>query len=172
MPHKKKSLSDFVSTFVTEAKCREYLTKKRWPNGFVCPKCGTTHGWELSNGSIECSRCHKQTSVTAGTILHRSHVPLTKWFIAFFLVMNDKGGISAVELCNMADVTYKTAWYMVQRIRMTMAHRDSIYLLSGQGEFDNAYIGGPTTGKKADAAQRRARYSMPFLPLRKANRFF
>ena len=64
------------------------------------------HGWLLADGKYECSHCHKQVSVTAGTILHRSHIPLTKWFLAFYLVMSDKRGISAVELSKSIGVTY------------------------------------------------------------------
>ena len=91
MPLKNKlTFAAFIAKFSSEKPCHEYLAKKRWPNGFVCPSCKGMHGWLLVDGKYECSHCHKQVSVTAGTILHRSHIPLTKWFLAFYLVMSDK----------------------------------------------------------------------------------
>lgn len=99
MPLKNKlTLAAFIAKFSSEKACHEYLAKKRWPNGFVCSSCKGTHSWMLADGKYECSHCHKQVSVTAGTVMHRSHIPLTKWFLAFYLVMSDKRGISAVEL--------------------------------------------------------------------------
>lgn len=102
----------------------------------------------MSNGLYQCNDCHHQTSVTAGTILHRTHVPLTKWFLAFYFVTHDKRGISAVQLSKTLDVTYKTAWYMIKRIRCAMKQRDINCMLLGTIEFDDTYIGGPTVGKK------------------------
>lgn len=99
MPLKNQlTLAAFIAKFSSEKACHEYLAKKRWPNGFVCPSCKGTHSWMLADGKYECSHCHKHVGVTAGTVMHRSHIPLTKWFLAFYLVMSDKRGISAVEL--------------------------------------------------------------------------
>lgn len=71
MPIKtKQTLATFIAKFSSEKDCYEYLAKKRWPNGFVCPCCKGTHGWLLADGKYECSHCHKQVSVTAGTVLH------------------------------------------------------------------------------------------------------
>ena len=94
--------------------------------------------------------------------MHRSHVPLTKWFLSFYLVMNDKRGVSAVELSKNIGVTYKTAWYMLYRIRTAMSQRDERYLLAGEIEFDNAYIGGPTVGKNVAVARIKKKYSAHF----------
>ena len=142
------SIIEFAKKFSTDKKCREYLFQKKWKNGFVCPKCGSFHYCELSNGLYQCNDCHHQTSVTAGTILHRTHVPLTKWFLAFYFVTQDKRGISAVQLSKTLDVTYKTAWYMIKRIRCAMKQCDINCMLLGTIEFDDTYIGGPTVGKK------------------------
>lgn len=141
-------LMAFMKTYGDEVACLEYLKKKRWPTGFVCPKCGARHGYELANGHIRCADCRYEASVTAGTVMHRSHLPLTKWFLALYLVSQDKRGISAVQLSNQLDVTYKTAWYILKRIRTAMGQRDEAYLLSGIVEFDDTYFGGPTVGKK------------------------
>lgn len=141
-------LAAFIKTYGDEATCREYLIKKRWPEGFICPKCGERHGYRLANGRIQCASCRYEASVTAGTVMHRSHLPLTKWFLAFYLVSQDKRGVSAVLLSSELDVTYKTAWYVLKRIRSVMGQRNSAYLLSGIVEFDDTYFGGPTVGKK------------------------
>jgi len=103
------SLSEFLRWFGTDENCRDYLAAQRWPEDFVCPKCGHKHGCRLSNGLYQCTHCHRQTSVTAGTVLHHSHVSLSKWFLAFYFVSQDKRGISAVQLSGQIGVTYKTA---------------------------------------------------------------
>lgn len=142
------TFSEFQERFGTETQCEQYMFEKRWPNGFICPKCGGHRFCKLSNGLYQCAACHHQTSLTAGTILQRTHLPLTKWFLALYLVSQDKRGISAVQLQQTLGVTYKTAWYMLFRIRDAMSQRDSQYKLNGVVEFDDAFFGGPTVGKK------------------------
>ena len=141
-------LGTFMKLFGTEKQFREYLASVRWKSGFVCPKCGCHHAYVLANGLYQCAECHHQTSVTAGTLLHKSHVPLTKWFLAFYFVCQDKRGISAVQLSFRIGVTYKTAWRMLALIRTAMGRRDKRYKLSGTVELDDTYFGGPTRGKK------------------------
>ncbi len=145
---KKMSLVSFQQQFGTKEQCREYLFHKRWPEEFVCPKCGASHHCVLSNGMIQCASCRHQTSVTAGTVMHGSHVPLTKWFLAMYFVSQDKRGISAVQLQSTIGVTYKTAWYLLAHIRKAMQQRDDMHQLSGNVEFDDAFFGGPTVGNK------------------------
>ena len=154
---KRMSLQEFEKKFSTEEQCRAYLQKKRWPNGCVCPKCGARHAVALSNGLFQCSKCRHQTSVTAGTVLHRSHLPLTKWFLAIYFVSQDKRGISAVELQARLGVTYKTAWYVLSRIRKAMGQRDDAYRLENEIEFDDAFFGGPTVGKKRGRGTEKAK---------------
>ena len=136
---------------------RRNLSAQRWPDGFVCPKCGHKHSCRLSNGLYQCTHCHRQASVTAGTVLHHSHVSLSKWFLAFCFVSQDKRGFSAVQLSNQVGVTYKTAWSMLRRIRSAMGQRDAAYLLSGVVEFDDAYFGGPTAGGKQGRGTEKAK---------------
>ena len=150
-------LSEFMNRFGTEEHCRDYLAAQRWPDGFVCPKCGHKHSCRLSNGLYQCTHCHRQTSVTAGTVLHHSHVSLSKWFLAFYFVSQDKRGVSAVQLSNQIGVTYKTAWSMLRRIRSAMGQRDAAHLLSGVVEFDDAYFGGPATGGKRGRGTEKAK---------------
>lgn len=145
---KRMSLIEFQEHFSTEEQCRNHLFEQRWPNGFICPKCGSKKYCVLSNGAIQCGDCHHQTTVTAGTIMHRTHTPLTKWFLAMYFVSQDKRGISAVQLASIIHVTYKTAWYLLARIRKAMGQRDDTHQLSGTVEFDDAFFGGPTVGKK------------------------
>ncbi len=147
---KKKGLplGTFLKRFSREAECQEYLAAQRWKGGYVCPKCGGRHGYRLKNGRYQCAQCRHQVSVTAGTVLHKTHMPLTQWFLAFYLVCQDKRGISAVQLSAQLGTTYKTAWYMLKRIRAAMGQRDKTHQLDGVIEFDDAYFGGPVTGKK------------------------
>lgn len=145
---RKMSLPEFIKRFGTEKQCREHLFALRWPNGFICPKCGGHHAYELTNGKYQCKQCRHQVSVTAGTIMHRTHAPLTKWFLAMYFMTNDKRGISALQLKSQIGVTYKTAWYMLTRIRKAMENRDDSHQLEGVIEFDDAFFGGPTVGKK------------------------
>ena len=122
---KRYPLGAFMKEFSSEARCLKYLANRRWPEGFVCPKCGCRHACLLSNGRYQCAGCHYQASVTAGTVLHRTHMPLTRWFLAFYFVSQDKRGVSAVWLMSMLGTTYKTAWYMLMRIRVAMGQRDN-----------------------------------------------
>ena len=85
-------------------------------------------------------------------------MPLRQWFLAFYLVCQDKRGISAVQLSSQLGTTYKTAWYMLKRIRAAMGQRDKKHQLSGVIEFDDSYFGGPTVGKNGDAAQKKQRF--------------
>ena len=89
---KRYPLGTLLKQFSTEAQCREYLASLRWKEGYVCPKCGYRHAYRLSNGRYQCVHCHHQVCVTAGTALHKTHMPLTQWFLAFYLVCQDKRG--------------------------------------------------------------------------------
>lgn len=90
-------------------------------------------------------------------MLHKTHMPLTQWFLAFYFVGQDKRGISAVQLAAMLGTTYKTAWSMLRRIRIAMGQRDETHQLCGDIEFDDAYFGGPTTGKKRGRGTEKAK---------------
>ena len=154
---KRYPLGAFLKQFSTEAQCREYLASLRWKEGYVCPKCGCRHAYRLCNGRYQCAQCRHQVSVTAGTVLHKTHMPLTQWFLAFYLVCQDKRGISAVQLSSQLGTTYKTAWYMLKRIRSAMGQRDKKHQLSGVIEFDDSYFGGPTVGRKRGRGTEKAK---------------
>ena len=150
-------LGTFMKRFSTEAQCQKYLAGLRWKSGYVCPKCGCRHAYRLANGRYQCAKCRHQVSVTAGTVLHKTHMPLTQWFLAFYFVCQDKRGISAVHLEAMLGTTYKTAWFMLRRIRIAMGQRDKTHQLNGVIEFDDAYFGGPTAGKKRGRGTEKAK---------------
>ena len=95
-----RSLAEFQGRFATEEGCRRYLAACRWPDGFRCPVCGHAEGWELGRErlTLRCAACERQVSVTAGTVLHGSHLPLRTWFLAAWLVATHKNGMSARQL--------------------------------------------------------------------------
>ena len=152
---KKKMLSftRFIKRFPNENACVEYLYKVKWPTGFVCPVCGCRHCYAIkTRRQYQCANCRHQTSLTANTVMHRSHLPLTKWFWAIYLVACDKRGISALALAGKIEVCYETAWNMLRRIRGAMEMRDEHYVLGGIVEFDDSYFGGKIKGEEGRGA--------------------
>jgi transposase-like protein len=143
------NLLDFMKQFQTEEQCRKFLFKLRWSDGFICPQCGHTSYYDVKSRNLyHCSKCEHQTSVTANTIFHGSHTPLTKWFTAIFMMADDKRGVSAAKLARNINVSPPTAWLMLHKIRKAMADRDSSYMLSKIVEIDDAYFGAPDEGGK------------------------
>ena len=152
------SFKEFRTRYSTEEACREELFRLRFPNGFICPKCGCVEYYPIKGRSTyQCRSCRHQTSVTAGTVMHRTHLPLTDWFWAIYLCATDKRGISAVQLSRTLSICYDSAWYLLSRIRTAMGQRDEKYLLSGIIELDDGYVGGPShngkRGRGTDKAQ-------------------
>src|SRR3954468_17322388 len=114
------SLPEFEERSPDEAACARWLFGKRWPDGFRCPGCGHAKGWEPGLGTllVECARCRRQTSVTAGTVLHRSPLPLKLWFLAAWLVATHRNGISARQpWLQLGLGSYKTAWLLLRKLR-------------------------------------------------------
>lgn len=135
---------EFQARFGTEENCRAYLREQRFPKGFVCPNCGCVEAYEISTRrTFQCKNCRKQVSLTSGTVMHHTHLPLTVWFWAIYLCANDKRGISAVQLSATLEISYESAWYLLRRIRKAMGQRDENYQLAGFVELDDAYLGGP-----------------------------
>lgn len=140
---------EFKNKFNTEDACRDHLFKMRFPDGFICPKCGHQHFYQIKTRHLyECIQCHYQASVIVGTIMERSHIKLEKWFWGIYKVGIDKRGCSAVQLALELHLTYKSAWFMLHRIHEGMKRRDSEYMLSGIVEMDDAYFGTPSVGGK------------------------
>jgi len=141
-----KNLLEFTDQFATDDDCREYLIRLRWPAGFVCPWCGGTRAWQTIRGQFFCASCKVQTSATAGTVLHRSRVPLRGWFLAMWLACTQKTGLSAAGLQRALGLgSYRTAWLLLQKLRAAMV-RLGRERLSGLVEVDEAYVGGQEAG--------------------------
>ena len=106
------SLSEFFAVYGSEAQCAETLFKWRWPQGFVCPECGHAEGDTTiqTRGLLQCKHCRHQTSLTAGTVFAYSKLPRTTWFLALYLLTQQKNAISALELKRQLGVSYATAW--------------------------------------------------------------
>ncbi len=143
-----RTLAEFQARFSTDHACRRYLGESRWPEGFRCPRCGSAEAYELATRAVfKCKPCSQQTSVTARTVLHRTRVPLTRWFWAAYLVATHTPGISALQLQRQLGLRrYETAWTMLQRLRTAMVRpqRDRI---QGTVEVDETYIGGLEVGQ-------------------------
>jgi transposase-like protein len=146
---KTMTLLEFQKKFSTEKACQEHLFTIRWPNGFVCPKCGHTEYFNIKSRHLfQCKNCNHQASVTAGTIMEKTQLPLAKWFWAMFLMGEDKRGCSALYLSKQLGVAYSTAWAISHKIRTAMGTRDTMYLLEGVIELDDDFFGGTRKGSK------------------------
>ena len=152
--------------FSDEEKARELLERMRWPDGPVCPHCGVIgNHYRLTPkpeskrpvrpGTLKCKDCRKQFSITVGTIFHRSHIPLTKWLLAVYLMCSSKKGVSAHQLHRMLGITYKSAWFMAHRIREAMKQSPMATKLSGVIEADETYVGGKAKGKRGRGAANK-----------------
>ena len=141
------SLHSVASYFSNEDKCKQAIVESRWSNGdIICPYCGQHHCNKRSDGRFCCSKCHKNFSEKVGTIFENTKISLTKWFLAMYLISSHKKGISSHQLAMDIEVTQKTAWFILQKIRTLFAQDDSI-ALSGDVECDEAYIGGKEKNK-------------------------
>lgn len=142
------NLMDVNTLFSTDAKCRELLTRLRFPQGPHCLRCkGPVVELETEKHLFYCKDCDYQFSVTAGTVFNDSHLPLEKWFAATLLLCEAKKGMSACQIQRTLGIgSYKTAWYLCHRIRHAMAQTDKP-MLDGKVEMDVTYVGGESRGK-------------------------
>jgi transposase-like protein/predicted RNA-binding Zn-ribbon protein involved in translation (DUF1610 family) len=151
-----KNLFELESRFATNEACQEYLVKLRWPNGFVCPKCGAHSMWNMKSGRILCSKCRHQQYLLQGTVFQDSHIPLITWFRAIWYICSQKNGASALGLQRVLGLgSYRTAWLMLHKLRRAMVRprRDG---LSGVIEVDETYIGGVHEGKRGRGADGKS----------------
>ena len=136
-----RSLRQFQAEFPDEAACAAFLLGRRWPDGFVCPVCGKGRAAALKSRAYtyECSGCGRQTSITAGTAMHRTKLPLTTWFWAAHLMATHSNGMSARQLEDQLGLTYRTAWLLTQKLRRSMVDPDR-EPLEGVVEVDQTEI--------------------------------
>lgn len=134
------NLVQLIEQFGSEDKCRDLLEKLRWPEGVKCPRCGSERVSKMVKRSqFDCDSCLYQFSITAGSIFHDSHLPLWKWFLATYIMIESKKGISANQMKRTLNIAYKTAWYLCHRIRKAIEAVKIKPLLNGTIEV---YVGG------------------------------
>ena len=138
------TIFEFQEQFPSEEACWEYLRRLRWPRGFRCPRCGHAGSYFLGKRRLEqCVGCRYQASVTAGTIFHRTRLPLRVWFVAIFFVARHKQGISALQLQRDTGIgSYETAWTLLHKLRSAL-FPDPARRLTGLVEADETYVGAP-----------------------------
>lgn len=142
-----RTVLELEDCFSSEEACHDYLIRLRWPDGFVCPRCGNSKGWPASRGRIVCSECRYQASVTAGTIFQDTRQPLRMWFRAIWHVTSQKNGASALSLQRVLGLgSYVTAWSWMHKLRRAMVRpgRDRLH---GRVEVDESYVGGERKGR-------------------------
>lgn len=157
MKGKFKSLYDFNKEFPDEEACRNYLEKLRWNGQPICAQCGSIRKiYHIKGGRIlTCADCRRQFTVRVGTIFEDSALPLKKWFLAIYILTAHKKGISSCQLAKDIEVTQKTAWFMLHRIRYAVKMKTFNKPLNGIIEVDEAYVGGRVHGQGRGYSQAK-----------------
>jgi transposase-like protein len=153
-----KTLVEAIRYFSDRDTCLHFLVSLRWPNGATCPTCGSKDVTFMASRRVwQCKGKHpkRQFSVKVGTIFEDSAVSLDKWLAAIWMLVNDKNGISSLELHRAIGVTQKTAWFMLDRIRLAI-QAGNFDQLSGEVEVDETFIGGKARNMHPGNARRRA----------------
>ena len=164
-------MREFQSKFATEEACQKYLADCRWPDGFVCPRCGNRRAYELVKlRRWQCVRCRHQVSLTAGTILHNTKTPLTVWFWAAYLMTTDRRGVSALLLQRqLALRRYETAWMMLHKFRRAMVNL-SRERLQGEVEVDDTWVGGSQAGLRGSRQLKGRKAALVLVAVEKRGR--
>lgn len=144
------SLSEFMQRYGSEQQCEQALIAARWPQGWRCPRCNGSQYWPTQDSHArrlwQCAGCDYQCSVTAGTVLEHTRLPLTKWFLALYLLTQHKNGISALSLKRHLGIGYHSAWLLKHKLLQAMCLRDQARPLAARVEIDDAYLGGQRAG--------------------------
>ena len=154
------SLIAIAEYFSSEDICKATIAQQRWTNGeAVCPYCGSTHCHKCSDGRYICKSCQNKFSVLVGTIFENTKISLRKWFMAMYLISSHKKGVSSCQLARDINVTQKTAWFILHKVRGLYGQNDST-VLSNEVEMDEMYLGGRETNKheskKVEGTQGRS----------------
>lgn len=152
-----KTVVEFQRRFATDEACLDYMVKSRWPDGFACPRCScSAHYWKAPRRLMQCKQCDYQASVTAGSVMHRSKMPLATWFWAAYLVTTHTPGMSALQFARQAGIkNYETAFMMLHKLRGAMV-REGRDRLRGTVEVDESYVGGAKQGPSGRGAKGKA----------------
>jgi transposase-like protein len=141
------SLPAFLDQYGSEEQCRKALATWRWREGFRCAQCGHGGHCQLEQRAVmQCNRCKRQVSLTSGTVFAKTRLPLRTWFLAMYLLTQNKNGISALSLHRQLGVSYNTAWLLKHKLMQVMIERDGDRFLSGIVQLDDAYWGGERHG--------------------------
>ena len=141
------SLIQIADYFSSEEVCKQAIAQQRWGDGeAVCPYCGCSHTYMTAEGRYICKECASHFSVTVGTIFENTKISLRKWFMAMYLISSHKKGISSCQLARDINVTQKTAWFILHKIRGLYGQSDAT-VLDGEVEMDEMYLGGREANK-------------------------
>lgn len=157
------SMPEFLKRYGVESQCAVALEKVRWPDGFCCPRCGSAAHCVLRGSThkvFQCNDCRHQASLIAGTVMQGTKLTLTVWFLAIYLISQAKTGLSALALRRQLGVSYPTAWLVHHKLMQAMAEREERYVLEGQVQVDDAYLGGERSGGKVG---RGSENKVPFV---------
>jgi transposase-like protein len=154
---KYNNLIDVQKHFSDEKVCREHLAQLRWNGEITCPFCNSKKVYK-TNAGYKCAnpKCYKKFTVLVGTFFENTKIKLSKWFVAIYIATSHKKGISSLQLSKDINVTQKTAWFMLHRIR-EMLKANSSKMLSGTIEIDETYIGGKNENKHIDKKVKKSR---------------
>ncbi len=158
MNQEPKSLQEAIVYFSNPDNCIDYIAIRRWPNGGVCPGCGATKvSFSAKRRTWKCGSHHpkREFSVKVGTIYEDSPIPLDKWLTATWMLTNCKNGVSSYEIARDVKVTQKSAWFMLQRIRLAMQDEFFGSKLGGEVEVDETFIGGKARNMHVSERKRR-----------------
>lgn len=144
-----KSLLEFQKHFDTDEKCRLHLEQSRWNGTPACPHCGSINVNRFPNGkNFNCreKQCKSNFTVTVGSMFENSKIPLTKWYLATYILTVHSKGISSLQLAGMLGITQKSSWFLTQRIREMLIEKAPV-MLQGEVEADETYVGGKFRNK-------------------------
>ena len=149
------SMIQLMDIFPTEDAARDWFEANRWPDTVTCPRCQSDRTSAPRKGSMShwCAACRRRFSVRTGTVMERSRIPLRKWAIAIYMVVTNLKGISSMKLHRELNVTQKTAWFLLHRIREAMDSESPLF--TGPVEVDEMYVGGLEANKHASKRSRR-----------------
>jgi len=158
MTQEPKSLQEAVVYFSNPDNCIDYLAVRRWPNGVICPNCGSDSvSFNANRRTWKCASHHprREFSIKVGTIYEDSPIPLDKWLMATWMVTNCKNGVSSYEIARDVQITQKSAWFMLHRIRLAMQDDFFGSKLGGEVEVDETFIGGKARNMHVSERKRR-----------------